>query len=123
MKPCTQYTGQDAADCARTCCMARCPEDIPGGTGTCREKCVSGVLTGSPTSTGAQVTETITRAVPTPDDGCSGTTGCNVYRTCITECTEKHGVDCESRCCSSRCFDLPADEKKACADACLKSRS
>jgi hypothetical protein len=69
MKPCTQYTGQDAADCARTCCMARCPEDIPYGAGTCREKCVSGVLTVSPTSTGAQVTETITRAVPTPDDG------------------------------------------------------
>jgi|GEM_PF-5300530 len=119
-KICSQYTGPDAADCTRTCCTSRCSGNTTGSAGTCPEQCTNGALPPSPTGTVTQVTGTPAPKATTADYGCSGSTGCTAYRQCMSSSTEKNGVDCETRCCSSRCFDLPVDEKKACADACLK---
>ncbi|NMB79080.1 MAG: hypothetical protein GYA23_08295 [Methanomicrobiales archaeon] len=58
MNVCTQYSGQNAAQCTQTCCLADCSEASPGGSDACIQRCLGVNPSATPLATATFVSGT-----------------------------------------------------------------
>jgi len=53
MNTCKTYAGMNDAQCTQACCISECPEDSPGGSEACYNRCLGTTMSTSTQSSGA----------------------------------------------------------------------